>query len=122
MPVAPAFVLLAASVALGLYLGWRYLRRVPNRPVHIGVHLLLGVAGLEAMVLLLRGAPDGTRLAAGSMGNAAALCLLLALMAGLATPLVAKRRARKVGTAAIAAHAGLAAAGFGLFLAWAIAG
>jgi hypothetical protein len=118
MHVIPAVVLLSASVALGLFLGLQYLRRVRSKQVLIAVHLMLGGAGLEGMAVLLRGTPDGTVLAAGVMGNTAAVLLATAMITGLATPMIAKRNPRKVGSVALATHAGIAAGGFVLFLAW----
>jgi hypothetical protein len=118
MQVMPAIVLLSASVLLGLFLGLQYLRRVRSKPTLIGVHLILGAAGLEATAVLLRGTPDGTVMPAGSLGNAAALLLATAMISGLASPMIGRRSSRAVGTTALAAHAGVAAGGFVLFLAW----
>jgi hypothetical protein len=118
MHLIPALVLLTASVALGLLLGWRYLRRERNKPALIGVHLILGAAGLEAMAMLLRGTPDGTLIVAGTLGNAAGLLLAAAMISGFASPMIGKRSPRRTGTIALASHAGVGAAGFILFLAW----
>ncbi len=116
----PPLLLLGASAALGLWLGIRYLRREPRKPVHVGVHILLGVVGLEGMAMLLRGTPDGTILPAGPVGNAAGLLLILTVMSGFATPMIARRTPRNTGTLALATHAGLGAAGIGLFFFWAL--
>lgn len=113
MHVLPAFALLGACVALGVLLLVQYFRRVRSKPVHVGVHLILGVAGLEGLVMLFRGTPDGTLMPAG-------LLLLLAVMSGLASPMIARRWPRRVGSAALVTHAGVGAAGFVLFLAWAL--
>jgi hypothetical protein len=120
MHVLPAFALLGACVALGVLLLVQYFRRVRSKPVHVGVHLILGVAGLEGLVTLFRGTPDGTLMPAGTLGNAAGLLLLLAVMSGLASPMIARRWPRRVGSAALVTHAGVGAAGFVLFLAWAL--
>jgi hypothetical protein len=118
MHVTPAIVLLSLSVALGLFLGLQYLRRVRRKPALIAVHLMLGGAGLEGMAVLLRGTPDGTVIPAGLLGNAAALLLATAMVSGLATPMIGKRSPRKVGSIALATHVGFGAGGFVLFLAW----
>jgi hypothetical protein len=118
MHVTPAIVLLSASVALGLFLGLQYLRRVRSKPALIAVHLMLGGAGLEGMAVLLRGTPDGTVIPAGFLGNMAALLLATAMISGLATPMIGKRSPRKVGSIALATHVGFGAGGFVLFLAW----
>ena len=118
MHVTPAIVLLSSSVALGLFLGVRYLRRARNKPALIAVHLMLGGAGLEGMAMLLRGTPDGTAIPAGWLGNTAALLLATAMVSGLATPMIGKRSPRKVGSIALATHVGFGAGGFFLFLAW----
>jgi hypothetical protein len=117
MQVMPAIVLLSASVALGLFLGLQYLRRVRSKATLIGVHLILGAAGLEGMAVLLRGTPDGTVIPAGALGNTAALLLALAMISGLATPIIGRRSRRALGPA-LATHASVAAGGFVLFLVW----
>lgn len=118
MDLIPVLVLLSAAVALGLVLGLQYVRRVGSKPTLIGLHLILGGAGLEGMAILLRGTPDGTRLPAGVLGNAAAILLAMAMITGFASPMIGRRWPRKTGSIALATHAGLAAIGFVLFLAW----
>jgi hypothetical protein len=115
---ASLLLLLGGSVALGLFLGWRYLRHQRNNPVHSAVHLMLGVAGLECMVMLRRGAPDGTVVPAEGWGNAAALLLVLSVLSGLLSPMVGRHWGRRPGTVALIAHAALGAGGFILFLGW----
>lgn len=117
MPVA---FLLSASMALGLWMGWQFLRRVGSNPIHIGFHLILGVAGLEMVVMLLRGAPDGSVAAAGSLGKSAALVLATAVISGFATSVMARRWSRQTGGLVLVTHAVLGAVGFVMFLAWAI--
>jgi hypothetical protein len=115
---APLFLLLGAAVALGIFLGWRYLHHLRNNPVHSAVHLILGVAGLECMVLLMRGAPDGSVIPTQLLGKPAAVLLALTVMAGFAAPIVGRHFGRKTGTGALIAHATLGAAGFILAMAW----
>ena len=116
MTPIPAIALLSAAAALGLFLGWLYLRRV-RRPVLVGAHLLLGVGGIETMVMLLRGAPNGDVAPAGLLGTVAAALLAGALLSGLAAPLVA-RQSRATANVALATHAGFGVAGFIVFLTW----
>jgi hypothetical protein len=115
----PVVFLLSASMALGLWMGWQFLRRSGSNPIHVGFHLILGVAGLEIVVMLLRGAPDGSVAAAGSLGKSAALVLATAVISGLATSVLARRWSRQESAWVLAIHALLGSAGFVLFLAWA---
>ena len=55
MLAIPIVLLVSATVAIGLYMGLRYLRRARNPPTLIGVHFLLGAASLEPMLIVLRG-------------------------------------------------------------------
>ncbi len=110
--------MLAAATALGLWLGWRFLRGRRNRPVHAAVHLLLGGAALEGFVILRRGAPDGTVLPFEGWGNAAALLLVGAMLSGLATPLVAQWWGRRPVTAVLLLHAAAGLGGAGALVVW----
>jgi len=116
MNAVPVLLFFTGTICLGLWLGLEYLRRVRSRPVMIGMHALLGAGGLEVMVMLLRGAPDGSTLPGTSLMRAAALLLLLAMMSGLLAPMIG-RRSRRTMNVALAAHVGVAATGFALFLA-----
>lgn len=118
MKTLPLLLLMGASVALGLLMARRFWRREKNRPVHIALHLLLGIAGLEAMAMLKRGAPDGSVMAAGTWGDAALLALAISVITGFVLTVVGPQGARAPGVAALGAHAAAGAAGFGLFLAW----
>ncbi len=120
MHILPPVLLLSLSVILGMIVGWRYLRGERSKPVLVAAHLLLGVAGLQVTVILLRGAPDGSRLIAGPAGTAAAILLIAALIIGLLTPMFCHRKPRKVRSTALAVHAGFAASGFAAFLVWAL--
>ncbi|APW47502.1 hypothetical protein [Rhodoferax antarcticus] len=42
----PVALTLTASMALGLWLGWLFIKRVRSNPIHIGFHLIFGV-GLQ---------------------------------------------------------------------------
>jgi hypothetical protein len=111
-------LLLGLSVSLGLYLGYQFLQRRRNRPALIAFHILPGLAALEVIALLLRGTPDGTVVPDPAPGKAAALLLVIALIVGLLTPMVARDRPRVVATAALTAHALLATTAFVLLIAW----
>ncbi len=115
----PLLLLLSASMGLGLWMGWQFLRRLGSNPIHIGFHLILGVAGLEMVVMLLRGAPDGSVAAAGALGKSTALVLATAVITGFATSVLARRWSRQGSAWVLAIHALLGSAGFVLFLAWA---
>jgi CDP-diglyceride synthetase len=114
----PSLLLLIAALALGIFLAWQYLRRVRSKPAHGAVHLMLGVAGLELMVMLRRGAPDGTVMAADALGTAAAFLLAMAMISGLLSPIVARYWRRKAANVALAIHSGFGAVGFVLFIGW----
>lgn len=122
MKAASLLLLLCGSLALGLFLGWRRLRRLPNKPMHSAVHLLLGVAALQVMAMLRRGAPDGTVVAGGVLGTLAAILLLAALLSALLSCLLAgiigRQGLRRPANTALVAHATLATGGFIVFVAW----
>ena len=119
MKVIPVVLLLSLAAALGLFLGLQYLRGVRDSKVLVGVHLLLGAAGLEALARLLWGTtPDGTLLPAGMLGTIAAVLLAVAMFCGLTAPVLGRSLPRAINFA-VATHAGIGAAGFVLFLVWA---
>lgn len=117
MPTWPALVVFGSTVAIGLYMGLNYLKGLRNNRNLVAVHILIGVAGLEVFALLLRGAPDGSRLAESHLGPAAALLLAAALFTGFITPLLAKSRPAATGPA-LAVHAAFGTIGFGVLLLW----
>ena len=116
MTVLPVVLLLAAAAGLGVYIGLLYLRG-QRRAGLIGLHLLLGLGGLEGIVILLRGTPNGNAAAGGSLGNTAAAVLVIAAFAGFISPVIG-RRSRKNGDVALVAHVGAGALGVLLFLVW----
>jgi hypothetical protein len=116
MTTIPVLLLLGASAALGLYLGLLYLRGV-RKPVLIGTHLLLGAGGLEQLVMVMRGVPNGDTLRAGTFGTVAAGLLVAAMATGLAAPLLAGR-SRRGGEAVLVAHICAGLAGFVIFVSW----
>lgn len=114
----PPVILLGSSVALGLYLGYQHLQHRRNRPALIAFHILLGLGALETIAMLLRGAPNGAVMPGAALGKAAALLLIIAIIVGLLTPMLARDRPRPFATASLTLHASLAAAGFVLLCVW----
>jgi hypothetical protein len=117
MPTWPALVVFGSTVGIGLYMGLNYLKGQRNNRNLVAAHILIGIAGLEVFALLLRGAPDGTRLADSQLGPAAALLFAAALFSGFIVPLIAKPRPATTGPA-LAVHAVFGTVGFGVLLLW----
>jgi len=113
----PVVIFFGAAACLGVILGLQYLKGIRSKPVMIGMHLLLGAAGLEVMVMTLAGAPDGTVMWTGTLGRAAAGFLAAALFIGILSPMVG-RRSRQTMNIALATHATVASVGVVLLLAW----
>lgn len=118
MKSAAILILVGVTVALGIYLGWRVLRRQRNRPGLGALHLLLGAAGLESVVMLQRGAPDGTVVPAAFYGSAAALLLAFALISGLVAAIFGSMWGRRPANVALCVHATVGALGFAGVVAW----
>jgi hypothetical protein len=116
MIAIPPILFLTAAAGSGLVLGWLYLRR-KRKPVLIGLHLLLGAGGLETMIILLRGPPNGDASPTGAFGSVASGLLALAMFSGLTAPLFGKQ-SRKTANILVATHAGVGIAGFVFFVAW----
>jgi len=114
----PVVLLMSMCVGLGLWMAWQFLRRAKSNPMHIGFHLILGLASLEATAVLMRGSLDGQAAAAGPFVKSAALVMALAVVAGFATSLLARRWSRPAGGVLLATHAALGMTGFVMFLAW----
>jgi hypothetical protein len=116
MTAMPVLGLLTASLLLGLYLVLLFLRR-ERKPVIVGFHILLGLGGLEMLVMLLRGTPSGTAEAAGQFGVVAAALFGIAMFTGLTGAMIARRSAMSANIV-VATHSSIGVAGFVLFLAW----
>jgi hypothetical protein len=112
----PVLALLTASMLLGLYLVLLFLRR-ERKPAIVGFHILLGLGGLETLVMLLRGTPSGTAEAAGQFGVAAAALFGIAMFTGLTGAMIARRSAMSANIVVVT-HSSIGVAGFVLFLAW----
>ena len=119
MTVEPVVLLLGIGVAIGAVMGYRYLRGERNSQTLAGVHLLFGAGGLELLVLLLRGAPSGEKVAGHATGSTVALLIAGALLTGLFVPIIATSRPGIIG-GSIAVHASVATIGFGMLLLWAL--
>lgn len=119
MTVWPAILVFGTTVCIGIYMGWQYLMGERNNRLLIGVHLLLGVVGLEVVAILVRNAFDSVDVPGGSWGRAAALVLAAALFSGLMVPLLAPRYPRSI-TPGLVIHAVVGMTGFTLLLAWAL--
>lgn len=114
----PVALTLTASMALGLWLGWLFIKRGRSNPIHIGFHLIFGVIGLEAVAMLMRGTPSGSITPSGSWGKVAALVLALTIITGFATSIVMRRWSHNRTGITLAVHAVLGSVGFVMFLAW----
>jgi len=110
-------ILLALTATLGLVLGAQFLRGVRSHPMLISAHLLGGAAALETVVMVLRGAADGTLPVSSSHGQTPATFLACAMFIGLLIPVIAKRSRHAV-TVAVALHASVACCGVVLAAAW----
>jgi hypothetical protein len=119
MTVWPAIAVFGTTVCIGIYMGWQYLMGVRNSRVLIGVHLLLGVVGLEVVAILVRHAFDTVDVPGGDWGRVAALALAAALFSGLMVPLLAPRYPRSI-TPGLVVHGVIGMVGFALLLAWAL--
>jgi hypothetical protein len=119
MTVAPVVLLLGMGVAIGAYMGYRYLLGQHNSRILAGLHLLLGAGGLEVMVMLLRGAPNGATAENQFMGSIVALIIAGALLTGLFVPIIAKSQPGIVG-GSLAVHAAVGTIGFSMLLLWAL--
>ena len=106
-------LLLTAAVALGGYLLVLWFRDA-RRPVLIGVHLLLGLGGVESLAVFLHqndlaDDPSVRRLALVALGLFGAAAFL-----GFTAPLSGKNY--RVGNSLLAAHVGSGVVGFLIFL------
>jgi len=111
-----ALALLTAAAGLGVWLGALYLRR-ERKPAVVGAHLLLGAAGLELTVVMLRGSPDGEVVAADTISVVAAALLAAAMATGFVAPLIGKH-SRQSANVALVTHVLLGIAGYGAFAYW----
>lgn len=114
---ALAIGLLAATVALGILLGLFYLGRRRKSSLAT-LHLLLGAAGIELLLLLLHWTPTGLTLPAGPAAAWATGLLAAAMALGLFARLSYRRTPGRA-EALLGAHAVAGVAGLLVFLSWA---
>lgn len=119
-----SFSLLLLAVLLGTLLAAIHLgaarSRPPGRPLGL-LHGLLGVFGLGALLLALRGPPRGEAMGVGAFGWIAAVLLTAALLAGLSV-LIARLRYRRVAGLVIGIHATIAVGGVVILAAYTLVG
>lgn len=111
-------LMVGTNVAIGLWLGWGFLKRQPRSRMLVGVHLILGLSMLEVLAVMLKQATDSGDAAARPLAVTASGLLAAALLTGFAGALLAQS---KPGTKApmLAAHAAVALSAFGVVLWWA---
>ncbi len=112
--------LLVATMAVGVYLGVRYLRRLRNKPTVIGLHFILAFLSLEPLAFLLRGAVSTVSPRPSLVGILGGCGILLALMSGV-TAVMVGRKSRQTANVALATHVGVATGAFLLLAAWVFA-
>jgi len=118
MAAFPAILLLLVATGLGIIMGLRYFRGEKNKPTMIGLHFLFGAGGLEVLVMLMAGSPDGSTASSGPSAGLAAGFIAAALIMGLVAALSA-RQLPKAMTALFGTHAAIALAGLALVIYWA---
>ncbi|MGX7742537.1 hypothetical protein [Rhodopseudomonas parapalustris] len=116
MTTAPVLVILGLATALGLYLGLLYLRGERKQGL-VALHLLLGFGGLETLVMLLHGTPDGAQAAGNiSLGKVAVGMFAVSAFSGFIAALA--RRSPVAANVVLGTHITVGLAGFALLLAW----
>lgn len=116
MPIYPVAGMLIGTALLGGYLLLLYLRK-ERKPVLIGVHLLLGLASLEIMVLLLRGTPNSDGFPPGKYGNVGLGLIALAVFIGFLAPILGRDNRTK-SNLLMASHVSAGLAGIVLAIVW----
>ncbi|HEY0327560.1 MAG TPA: hypothetical protein VGC77_00545 [Rhodopseudomonas sp.] len=115
MTPTPVVVLLTGSALLGLYLLLLYLRGERKQAL-VALHLLLGFGGLETLVMLLHGTPDGASFAApGSFAKIAAGLFAVSAFSGFIAALA--RRSPLAANVVLGTHVTVGLAGVALLLA-----
>ena len=116
MPIFPTIILPFATMFLGFILVLLLIRG-KRKSVLIGLHVLLGLATLEMVVIMLKGWPIGDAVPAGEFGDVAAGALALAAFFGLVRP-VFGRGSKLMSNAMLMAHGSAGLAGVVLCIAW----
>jgi hypothetical protein len=110
--------MVGTNVAIGLWLGWGFLKRQPRSRMLVGVHLIIGLSMLEALAVMLKQATDSGDPAARPLALTASGLLAAALLTGLAGPLIGQSKPG-TRTPILASHAAVALSAFGVVLLWA---
>ena len=110
--------MVATNVAIGLWLGWGFLKRRPRSRTLVGVHLIIGLSMLEVLAVLLKRATDSGDALARPLSQIASGLLAAALLTGLVAPLLAQSRPGTK-TPALAVHAAVALSAFAAVIVWA---
>lgn len=110
--------MVGTNVAIGLWLGWGFLKRQPRSRLLVGVHLIVGLSMFEALAIMLKQATDSGNAAALPLAQIASGLLAAALLTGFAGPVLSQSKPG-VKAPMLAAHAAAALAAFGTVLLWA---
>jgi hypothetical protein len=110
--------MVGTNVAIGLWLGWGFLKRRPRSRVVVGVHLIIGLSMLEVLAVMLKKATDSGNAGALPLAQIASALLAAALLTGFAGPVLSQSKPG-VKAPMLAAHAAAALSAFGVVLAWA---
>jgi hypothetical protein len=110
--------MVGTNVAIGLWLGWGFLKRQPRSRVLVGVHLIIGLSMLEVLAVMLKTATDSGNAAALPLAQIASGLLAAALLTGFAGPVLSQSKPA-TRTPILASHAAVALAAFGMVLWWA---
>ena len=119
--LALAFGLLLITALFGGALAALHQRQRPPAWQLGAMHGGLGVIGLGALLLALRGPPRGVAMGVGSFGQISAVLLAMALLAGLAI-LIVRLRVRRVPGLVIGIHATIAISGVVILAAYTLVG
>jgi hypothetical protein len=119
-----SFVLLLITTLFGTALAALHLRAGNTKPPRWpfgALHGLLGIVGLGALLIALRGPPRGAAMGVGGFGSIAAVLLAAALLAGLAV-LIVRWRYRRVPGLVIGIHATIAVSAVVILAAYTLVG
>lgn len=112
-------LLVSVTVAIGLYMGLRYLKRQRNTPGVIGTHFLLGALTLEPMLIGLRGGIGLAPVRPSLAGSLAAGLIAVALFTGI-TAVMIGRKSRQTANIALGTHAAVAGSAYILLWVWVV--
>jgi hypothetical protein len=112
-----AFFILSAAVVFGLVLALLHLRGSPPAWMVGALHGVIGVAGLGALLLALRGPPRGLQTGVASFGMVAAVLAAIALVVGLLIATFRQRLRGGIGLV-IVVHGALAITAYVVLLAY----